>query len=1157
MKKVLFFWLVLVFVPLYGGEEELPPFPGLRSKEFIEADFDALLSEWAKFIEENPDSFEAVFVLSRITGYSDRMGDWRTVEPALEKALSAELLNGFISFSYKEALGWIYNSKGLRERRENLNPYEGIITDWFYVGGFGTELGNGAVFETYPPEREILGGVSDVFKKRYETDERGNISWWRKISIKKPVEAPSVYLRQSSGITYAFTQFESPSERKAILWLHDLSGYMRVFVNGHSVFEYDSERFRKPNFATIGIHLNKGYNNILIKTTSSFISVFLCDEKGFSLKGLKFEDEMVLRPVQSGENPVLKDGYEEGLLAHYEKRYERRRDDPDTAIAYALLLEESGMEEKALEVLEEMLKKCPDDPILCYFGAHMYEKASHCPASWRQSQARSLIDASLKKKENFVLAREMLADMLMQNDKHEEAVKELNKIFELGIKRVATYRQLENICSQKEWVKDAIEAVKSAESINPNDSWVLSYWKRYYEERGNLQKAREYEKRYCELYNNSDSYSNRGSHKWFEARIAEEDGDVERALEIYEEFAKQDPTDVERKLEIARFLDREGRSEEALRHYKMLLEEHCDEVSSDIISHIARLYVNLGDTKNALDWYRKALLFSPNDWTTRRYIQFLKGEDEDSIHKKYLLSEEEVKRMLKESPTDKEYPRSGVLTLLEEEVTLVLPTGATSTFMRTIEKLLKEEAKDELGSAYAAGEMRVLRTITPDGDYYEPTPSGRSSFAMTNLSKGAFVEQCYRRDGYYNIGMDTVSWHSDYFRSFRTPYHYKRSVLVFLDERLSEEDVKFGERLGKKVVYPVDKMKLRLRNFSSEEKVSFKSLKEKEATAYIFEAKELDVEEVERYVPSLKEIFPNYEFVNEDVCRTKNLPKLKAALREQSVLPTRLIKEEALRITEGAKSDIEKVMRLYEWCNLNLREGSYSDDSAHAILINKAGNRNTLFRSFVKALEIPHKIVLASVTPSRSPVERWWNDDLSSNFGETLLMFTDGKGKDYYITLSARYAPFGKLPEKYQGAPAFVVSEEEMRLIFLPKEELKERLEQKVVMEIDLVTQTCKGRYEYLGAESYNYKDEFAKRSRDDLKREMEELLGARFAGMELIEFDLPNLRDVGTPLVIKFTCSVPSVLVERKDGAFDLNYYIAPLRIQEQVAGKAERKYP
>jgi hypothetical protein len=272
-------------------------------------------------------------------------------------------------------------------------------------------------------------------------------------------------------------------------------------------------------------------------------------------------------------------------------------------------------------------------------------------------------------------------------------------------------------------------------------------------------------------------------------------------------------------------------------------------------------------------------------------------------------------------------------------------------------------------------------------------------------------------------------------------------------------------------------------------------------------------------------------------------------------LPTKLIEEEALKIVEGAKSDVEKAKRLYEWCNLNIKEGSYYDP-AHTILINKAGDRNTLFHSFIKALKIPYNIVLVGSNPRRIDVEQWSGGDISNNFREALFLFKEA-GREYYVTLDARYAPFGKIPEDRQDAPAFVISENELRFTFLPKEPLKNRMEQKVVMDIDLESLTCTGEYEYLTSSAYNYKDEFAKKSSDDLKREVEELLGERFSGMTLISFDMPDLKVVGSPLVIKFTCTVPSALVERKDGAFDLNHFITPLKIQEQVAGKSERKYP
>jgi len=1151
MRKLVLLLLLVPFLPLSAVEEEVPSFPYLRSKEFITADFDALLKRWADFIEKNPNSYVSWFLLKQIDDNYDRMTDWRGVEPALEKALAAKLTNGFLSYAYKKSLQEIYRTRGLRERADALNAFEGAVTDFFYVGSFGTELGDGAVFETFEPETDVLTANPNTLKKEYLSFDGTTILRWRKPVVHKPLESPYVHFETQGygGLTYAVAQFVSQTECDALLHF-SADSYIKVFFNGHPVYEFDSERHHRPNTVILPVRVRKGHNQILLKTTQYSVKMFLRDLKGFPLKGLSFETEPVLHPVKVEENPRFEGEYEKGLLDYYRKRYEKNPDDVDTAIAYAYLLRGENMDIRALEVLEDALKKNPEDPILCYFAARMYDSAYHCPEAWRHSKARTLIEKALKKEKHFVIAREMLSEFLVQKERHEKAVEVLRGLLEAGIKRMPIYQRIANICSQKSWVREQIQAVKAAEALNPNARWVLSFWSGYYAEGGNTQKAREFERRYYELFSGGDSYA------LYKARIAEEDGNIDEAIRIYQEFARRYPKSTRYKFYIAQLLEQAGRYREAIRYYKILFEEHPDQVNpTSICESLARLYRLLGDREGAVEWLQKLLLFSPADWSTRRYIQYLKGEEED-FSKEYSLSEDEIEGLMKESPTAEMYPRSNILTLLDEEITLVLPSGATSSYTHTIEKLLKEEGKEELGVTWGGGEIKILRTVTPDGKKYEPTPMGYG-FAMTNLCKGAFVEKKYRGDGYSTIGLETTSWHEDNFLSFYRPCHCKRIVIIFKKGRYTKEQEELLEKFGRKAVYPAERLKLRLRNFVGRDNLSFEVLEKEDSVVYIFTAKELKVEEQERATVPQKEIFPNMEFVAEKKEPERSFCKLKGVLRNSSVVPTRLIREQARKITEGADTLFKKVRRLYDWCHKELKEGGYASH-AHAILIEKAGDRNTLFWAFLNALEIPYSLVVSTYHLESGGAEEWEKELVVDNFytSTPMFLFEEG-GERLFATLDIRYIPLGKVPESYQGAPAFIVNDDELRFIYLPREPLHKRMEEKVTMEIDLATQTCTGRCEYRSAYYYERKSEYAKRSKEDLRRELEMELGARFPGMRLKSFDLPELKTVGTPLIIEFVCEVPTLLVKRADGNYDINTFIKPLLVQRRYAGKPERKYP
>jgi hypothetical protein len=426
---------------------------------------------------------------------------------------------------------------------------------------------------------------------------------------------------------------------------------------------------------------------------------------------------------------------------------------------------------------------------------------------------------------------------------------------------------------------------------------------------------------------------------------------------------------------------------------------------------------------------------------------------------------------------------------------------------------------------------------------------------MPNLVEGACIEYWNRTDRGWGRARSRAEFEGErYFfqdPGLDEPILKLRRVLIVEDKPADRETVEFLAQFGRQPWSFLDFSTLE-ENLLKEKGVKFSRTKRTGETVFVWETENMPRIEYERYMPPDKEILPNAHFISQ-----REWSDFTETLKEQTefgpeILPTELIRKKALEITEGIKGHYEKVKALYEWCMKEIKSGW--GGHAHAILLEKQGDRDTLLLAFLNALGIPFDKVLVAPDPRREP-EIEWHIPSSSHFSGSIIRVKPADHEPIFVSADTRYLKLGKIPQHYQNGIVYT-REDGIRKEPMPRELLDDTAD-KESFDINLDDLTCTGSLEYPGAYDYGQKETFKNLPLEERKRRVENSINDYFTNPVLEQHEFPGLEEVGRMFEIKFKCKVPNYLgQEKEDGTITAKTGISPLDLQNRYADKSEREF-
>ncbi len=220
------------------------------------------------------------------------------VQPAkLVVAGPVELAEGSKSVRI-EVVGRNERSKGMKFGlyADNMLPVLISPDAWNIIGAFpfDEKAVKDSFAKSWPPERELK------FEAEYE-GKQGKVSWKEMpLNMVKDEDYQAMIFQKGiphaqGAMAYAQTFVYSPTEMEATLKL----GHTRpvaIFLNGEKVYENPVTRRYRPDQDSVKVRLNKGANNLLVKTANTRglwkVGLRFVDKEGKSVRGLEFMDRL-------------------------------------------------------------------------------------------------------------------------------------------------------------------------------------------------------------------------------------------------------------------------------------------------------------------------------------------------------------------------------------------------------------------------------------------------------------------------------------------------------------------------------------------------------------------------------------------------------------------------------------------------------------------------------------------------------------------------------------------------------------------------------------------------------------------------------------------------------------------------------------------------
>jgi len=1155
------FLLAALLLPVLSFAGEF----GLESEHFGKGDFDALFRRWCGIIQRKPDTYKALTALWLCQHFRKRINNYRRLEGVVEAALRKPLKNGYCVSAYKKALRQFYLSRGFRKKADKLGAYDGLITDWWFLEGFGADDGSGAYFIPYKPQDQYLSGDKDILKTAYRIRAQNGLTRiyrWRQplfhippLNESVPISAEGVAgyatphlpfqsagayeMVGGGGVRYALAQFLLEKEQTVLVELRNWSDWFRLWFNGKEVLSADKVVRFEPDVKFVAVKARAGWNTILVKTPDTSLTVYLRDRRGKPLTP-RFEKKALFHPTAGGEistEEVFKP------LSAWLREQARKRDAGEVRYALVLYAVENRLSDVAEELAHELAEE--KSAFSRYFAALGFEAARHCPDAWVASRVKKNLDAALKAAPDFLTAAAKLAHFLSKNDKPEKAYKLLTSTLKGAGKKVWALMELAQICAQQGWQREQIEAVKAAEPLNPNSAQILSFWANYYAACGNKKKFFQYQRRYLELYH-------RDGLKEFLAKQEARKGNLKPLLDYYLKMWRAYPEQLGYLRSVVEIYIREGAYEEALRLLRHAWDEFGDWLSVDyIFGTIMRVKRLMGDKAGAAEAADILFLVGSNghDFSRRRYAAFLRNQNDD-FWKPYKLSEEQVEALMRQKITSKDYPRSPVLILLHDAVVEVLPDGAASEYHDFIVKVLTEEGR-MLASRMETPLPDTIRieSVTPDGKRYDPTPT-QYGLVMEKVNVGGFVRLEGRIDG--------TNWsvRSLQLRGRGACVHKRRVTFIFRAPKLTGKTKQILERKGIVPPKPFEHFRILMHNIMKKKGISVRVSRQGDDLVVAVEADKMEAAERDYFLPDDEEIFPLVEtFVDERNWR-RGYGSLFEELRRSGRRITWLVEQTARTVVGNAKNTYEKVKRLYDYCQNQIRDGDNTD--AHATLLEMAGDRQAVFEACLKALGI--KTAVADVfRVGLSAPPKWERITLPLLVSNTYLVVETEKGR-LFVNASTRYCRLGCIAPDDQGMPALIAFPNgETVLTKMPSEPLPQR--QRVTLRITADLSTKRVLCDFLlrvFPEGASLKDILAKMPKVRRRQIFEQPLSQILRGIKIdpAKFRFENLKDIQKPALVHVEGTYEGLMTKRKNGGYEVRLCVPSVRIGYRLGGKPERKF-
>ncbi|MFA5793457.1 MAG: tetratricopeptide repeat protein [Candidatus Brocadiia bacterium] len=1010
----------------------------------------------------------------------------------------------------------------------------GYPDKWLVIGYFEPYNSN-CLDQVYPPEKEInLSAKYSVQDWEAAWHKRAaNVSTYDNFTNK--ITEP---LENRGNCLYLLTWINSPDEKTVSFNIESRNSY-KIWLNDAEIARVDRMANYEPLYQAHGAVLRPGANKLLVKFLNNINSIQVTGPDGTLYPDIEFLVEPPTQTIVAGITPAPK-------VARGNRDYFKElAKNPATrtlkdCLVQASFYNEDGLVQEAFTAWEELFNQHKTNAMINVIMGDAYQRNDFLPNEKRQNQAFKCYKDAEKLAPDCLIAKLALADYYSEKDK-DKAVEYLDKAATTNPRSVKTQLKLMEIFSQRGWPAESFTVMTTLEKLLPNNVDMLFRMGNYYYQQSNYDKALEYYKQAYDL--NGDKY------RFGDMNIAARRGNYQPYLDTYAELLKAQPEAYylyRYMIDIYTTISNYAAAETF--YLKLLDTAEKDSDKYRYYSQLAEFYYGWGKPDKARQYWddlnKLPAKYRLYDNDLRRYFDFKDAKAETWPAQ----ADISVTELVKNAPSEKDYPEAGSIVLLEEHLIKIL--GQDNQNLRVKEtrshelvKLLNKQAGERYGDLYKYGDLQIARVYAKDGRVLEPDPiqEGSYSLRLPELDAGSVIELSYiKREPFSYRGPDSVVTIDDspFFRREKEPIMHLRYV-VSIPKNIN--------------------VKMPPRYLSHEPQKS----EDGDNLVYTWDiTKSLDYDD-EVYMPSEREVIPWVDIYAGAYSTEQQFAGFNSRYLKQMV-PYNVCAK-ACELVGSSEEPLAKIRTLYQFVVTELKGsgssgGPTSDESLSQTLIEKEGSPSALMMAMLKALDIeaywalPQSKFYPGVNPDK--------EGLPINTSRAIIYIpaTAVSAPQPLFLSPAQFQPFGVLPSDIQGANAYAVMPEGIRVLELPTmpfEELcRSTREYNITLSAD-GSAAIAGAIKMNGESGARLRTQFKEYANEQQKKQsIERTLGAMFNGFKLNSYQISDFNIDERISRLNFDCSV-ATFARKTPRGWEFANIVRPMELSKAFLRETDRKFP
>jgi predicted Zn-dependent protease len=1014
----------------------------------------------------------------------------------LDRILKDPAINGSMKASahYVKAMHHLFGNDFDKAAQEYAKV--GGVENWQFVGPFDNLSGSGFQKSFGPlehPEATATFTSSGNAQIKWFTPPYQNKDGWT---------FPYSHFRYNTAILYGQTFVNAPSDMKVLLNA-GASGTLKVWVNDELVITESKERVTELDCFKQYVQLKKGYNRLLVQlgyVDNSFPNYIIrfTDDQFNPIPNLGFSNQnqsYTKVTNQSTATPVK----------HFAEAYfeNKIKAEPNNYIHYLLLAQTYLRNKKVAEarkIVETALQKDPENSLIRLLRIQCLLKEEN------RTIAMQEIERIKEKDPLCLLTYELNIQRLMNEEKYDEALKELDNEEKLFGKSANSIETRIRLYGEQKKMEDLIKLIREAYEKYPDEPDFAQYM--FSLNKNAMKNAKGALKVYEDFKKKNYNYN---IYKTLCEEYIEQ-GMGEKGLQILQQLYKTFPYDPDLAVDVARYYFNKQDYKKALEYCNQSLQ--LAPYVSSFWDNLGVIYEQLGQKKEAIEAYNKALYYDRNRFSARTKLRTLQNKPD--IYKAF--PETDAYELIKKANVSK-HQEHNYYYLLDEKYTIIYSEGATEEYVNMVIKINNEKGIDawkETSIGYNDNNQNLLiekaEVVKPNGSKV-PAEKNGNDIVYAGLEAGDAIILKYKIQHFSWGRLGKEHWDKFVFNAF-VPTEQTRYCL------LASKNIKFNHKVINSTIQP---------NVSD-----FEDFK-----LYTWQLSNLAAFKEEPYMPPLQDVGAVLHIST--LTSWSEIADWYRDLVTEAMENDYEVKEKFNELFPAGKkySNREKATLIYDYITHNIRyssvsfrQSAFTPQKPSKTITTRLGDCKDLSTLYVALAGMAGlKANLMLVDTRDRGAKNMVFPSVEFNHCIVKLYIDD---KEYYIELTDNNLPFGSMPNNLNNALSLVIpgaGEKATNADLQPIKSLyrtRDKIARTINVSVDETDMKIKVVAKRMGALTSSTRDQYLSLSADKQREEMEKTISSSYKGnVKVQEISFKGLDELVDSVIYNYTYSVKNEVVE------------------------------